>query len=128
MLIEFFPDGNDDCPAIVFYGCPSAGAAALINAFRSLAEGREVEVALHQLPGITPVGDIRVFALDWKLDARVQQFSTLAFRWRKDKEGWFETAELVEPVAHSEPNDRTRFQYIERNGKVNIIFSTNRAW
>jgi hypothetical protein len=31
MRIEFFPEGNHDCPAILFYGCPSAGAMALIN-------------------------------------------------------------------------------------------------
>lgn len=127
MRVEFVPDGHD-CPAILFHGCPSAGAEALINAFRSLAEGRETQVALHQLPGVIPVGEIQVFAIDGEGNVGVQRFSAVAFRWRKDKEGWLETAELAEPVAHSEANEGTRFQYLERKGKVNVIFSTNRAW
>jgi hypothetical protein len=31
-------------------------------------------------------------------------------------------------VTHSHPSRGTRFQYLERNGKVNVIFSTDRAW
>ncbi|HXV79007.1 MAG TPA: hypothetical protein VEG60_03935 [Candidatus Binatia bacterium] len=52
MRIEFLPDGSHDGPAILFYGCPSAGAEALINTLTSLADGQETEVALHQLPGL----------------------------------------------------------------------------
>ena len=29
MRIEFFPDDSHDCPAILLYGCPSAGAKVL---------------------------------------------------------------------------------------------------
>jgi hypothetical protein len=127
MHIEFVP-ASRDCPAILFHSCPSAGAEALINAFRSLAEGREAEVALHQLPGVTPIGEIDVFAMDGERDAGVQQLSALAFRWRKDNEGWLEAAELAEPLARSAPGEGTRFQYLERNGKINVIISTDRTW
>jgi hypothetical protein len=128
MRIEFLPDGSQDCPAILFHGCPSAGAQALINAFRSLAEGRETEVALHRLPDLTPVGDIQVFATNADGCAGIQQLSALVFRWRQDREGWLEAAELAEPVVHSDASEGTSFQYLERNGKVNVIFSTDRAW
>ena len=128
MRVEFFPDGGLDCPAILFYGCPTAGAEALIATFRSLAEGPETEVALHQLADLFPVGDVQVFATNADGRAGVQQLSSLAFRWRKDREGWLEAAELAEPVSHSDPSEGTAFQYLERNGKVNVIFSTDRAW
>jgi len=128
MRVEFFPDGGLDCPAIVFYGCPSTGAEALIAIFRSLAEGAETEVALHRLPDLTPVGDIQVFATNVDSRAGVQQLSARAFRWRRDREGWLEAAELAEPVAHSDASEGTSFQYLERNGRVNVIFATDRAW
>jgi hypothetical protein len=128
MRIELLLDGSQDCPAILFHGCPSAGAEALINAFRSLAKGPETEVALHQLPYITPVGSIQLFAMNANGRAGVQQLSALMFRWRKDSEGWLEAAELAEPVTQSSPTEGARFQYLERNGRVNVIFSTDRSW
>jgi hypothetical protein len=128
MQIEFFPDGNPDCPVILFYGCPSTGAEVLIATLRSLAERPETKVALHQLPDVTSLGEIQVFATNANGRTGVQQLSPRAFRWRKDKEGWLEAAELAEPVAHSDPTEGTRFQYLERYGKVNVIFSTDRSW
>ena len=62
MRIEFVPEGNQECPAILFYGCPSAGTVALINTFRLLAGGHEREIALHELNDVTPVASIQVFA------------------------------------------------------------------
>jgi hypothetical protein len=128
MHVEFVPDGAHDCPAILFYGCPSAGAVTLINTFRLLAEAPETEVLLHRLADLYPVGDIEVFATNAHRRAGVQQLSSLAFRWAKDREGWLEAAELAEPVAHTDPGKGTAFQYLERNGKVNVIFATDRAW
>lgn len=128
MRIEFVPDSSHDCPAILLHGCPSAGAEALINTFRSLAEGRETEVALHQLSDLIPIGDIQVFATNADGRAGVQQLSALAFRWRQDREGWLQTAELAEPVAHNDAREGRKFQYLERNGRVNVIFATDRAW
>jgi hypothetical protein len=127
MHIEFVPDGHD-CPAILFHGCPSAGAEAIIATFRSLAEGPDTEVALHQLAGVVSVGNVEVFATNIHGRASIQQLSDLAFRWRKDKEGWLEAAELAEPIVRTDPSERTRFQYLERSGKFNVIFSTDRAW
>jgi hypothetical protein len=128
MHIEFFPDGSRDCPAILFYGCPSVGSETLINTFKSLAEGPETGVPLHELPDVTAVEAIQVFATNDDGPAGVQQVSPAAFRWRKDNEGWLEAAELAERVAHSDPSKGTRFQYLERKGKVNVILSTDRAW
>ena len=128
MRIEFFSDGALDCPAILFYGCPSAGAEALIGTFRSLAEGPETEVGLHQVADLLAVGNVQVFATNGSGRTGVQQLSPFVFRWRKDKEGWLEAAELAEPVARSDPGEGSSFQYLERYGRVNVIFSTDRAW
>jgi hypothetical protein len=128
MRIEFVANGSNDCPAILFYGCPSAGAETLINTFRSLGGGQETEVPLHQLIGLTSVGAIRVFATNAKSRSSVDQLSDTVFRWRRDREGWLEVADLAEPVAQSNPREGTRFQYLERNGRVNVVFSTDRAW
>ena len=128
MRIEFFPGSRDDCPAILLYGCPSDGADALINIFRSLAEKRETEVALSELPGVTLVGNLEVFVTNSKGREGVERVSLTAFRWRRNREGWLEVADLAEPVAQSNPSEGTRFQYLERNGRVNVIFSTDRAW
>jgi hypothetical protein len=128
MLIEFVPDGSHDCPAVLFYGCPSAGAEALINTFRLLAEAPETEVPLHELADVYPVGDIQLFATNVSGRTGVQQLSPPAFRWRQDREGWLEAAELAEAVARSGASEGTKFQYLERNGRVNVIFATDRAW
>jgi hypothetical protein len=128
MRIEFFPEGNHDCPAILFYGCPSTGTDALINTLRLLGEAKEKEVGLHEVSGVTPVGEIQVFATNAKGRAGVQQLSMNVFRWRRDGEGWLEVADLADPVAQSNPSEGTRFQYLDRYGRVNVIFSTDRAW
>jgi hypothetical protein len=128
MRVEFFPDGGQDCPAILFYGCPSPGAEALIATFRSLAEGPETEVALHQLADLIPVDNIQVFATNGDGRTGVQQLSPFVFRWRKDREGWLEAAELAEPVIHSGRGEGNAFQCLERNGRVNAIVSTHRVW
>jgi hypothetical protein len=39
-----------------------------------------------------------------------------------------EAAELAEPVTGGDAGDGTRFQYLERNGRVNVIFASDRAW
>ena len=128
MRIEFFPEGNQDCPALLFYGCPSAGVVALINNCRLLAEGQQAEVALHELTGVIPVGDIQLFATNANGRDGVEKLSDTVFRWRRNREGWLEVADLAEPVAQSNPSEGTRFQYLERNGRVNVIFSNDRAW
>jgi hypothetical protein len=128
MRIEYFSDGNHDCPAILFYDCASAGALALINTFRLLAEEQETEVALHQIADLFSVGNLQVFATNAHGRAGVEQISSHAFRWRKDREGWLEAAELAEPVAQSDSRKGTAFQYLERNGRVRVIVSTDRAW
>jgi hypothetical protein len=128
MRTEFLPDGGHDCPAILLYGCPSAGAEELINAFRSLGEGPERKLALHELRDVIPVGGIQVFATVTNGRAGVQQISGFAFLWRQDREGWLEAAELAAPVARSNASQGTRFQYLERNGRFNVIFSTGRRW
>ena len=128
MRIEFVPEGNQDCPALLFYGCPSAGVVALINNCRLLGEGQQAEVALHELTGVIPVGDIQVFATNANGRDGVEQLSDTVFRWRRNREGWLEVADLAEPVAQSNPCEGTRCQYLERNGRVNVIFSTDRAW
>ena len=65
----------------------------------------------------------------------VQQLSAFAFLWRQDREGCLEAAEaqvralLAEPVARSDASEgNERFQYLERNGKFNVMFSTSRTW
>jgi len=128
MRMEFVQDGSHDCPALLFYGYPSAGAEALISTFRLLAEGPDAEVPLHDLSDVRPVGDIQVFATNARGRTGVQQLSPPAFRWRKDREGWLEAVDLAEPVAHSDPTEGTRFQYLERYGRVNVIFSTGPGW
>src|SRR5882724_11593923 len=124
MRIEFFPEGNHDFPAILFYGCPSAGAMALINHFRLLAEGQQAEGALHHLIDVTPVGDIQLFATNANGRDGVEQLSDTVFRWLRNRE----VTDLAGPVAQSHPSEGTRFQHLERNGRVDVIFSTDRAW
>jgi hypothetical protein len=95
---------------------------------RLLGEAKEKEVGLHEVSGVTPVGEIQVFATNAKGRAGVQQLSMNVFRWRRDGEGWLEVADLADPVAQSNPSEGTRFQYLDRYGRVNVIFSTDRAW
>ena len=100
---------------------------ALINNFRLLAEGQQAEVALHQLTDVRPVGDIQLFATNANGRDGVEQLSDTVFCWRRNGEGWLEVADLAGPVAQSNPSEGTRFQHLERNGRVDVIFSTDRA-
>jgi hypothetical protein len=54
---------------------------ALINNCRLLAEGQQAEIALHELTGVIPVGDIQVFATNANGRDGVEQLSDTVFRW-----------------------------------------------
>jgi hypothetical protein len=127
MRVEFFSEGNQDCPAILFYGL-SAAVAGLLDTFRLLAQAQERQIALHKITGITPIGGIEVTATNAKGPVGVEQLSATHFLWRRDREGWLEAAELAEPVACSNPIEGTRFQHLERHGRINVIFSTDQTW
>ena len=58
-----------------------AGAEAMIKTFRSLADGPETEVALHQLGNRFPVGDVQVFATNGAGRTGIQELSAPVFRW-----------------------------------------------
>jgi hypothetical protein len=88
--------------------------------FRLLAEGQQAEGALHHVIDVTPVADIQLFATNANGRDGVEQLSDTVFRWLRNRE----VADLAGPVAQSHPREGIRFQHLERNGRVDVIFST----
>ena len=99
--------------------CRSHGAH---QHFRLLAEGQQAEGALHHLIDVTPVGDIQLFATNANGRDGVEQLSDTVFRWRRNREGWLEVADLAEPVAQSNPSEGTHFSTLRGTAELMLSF------
>src|SRR5439155_1022603 len=96
------PDCRMKCgPIVLIWGREPEAVAALLIAFRSLAEAQGREVALHvEVPGVQAVG-CQVFAVNrqatWLHPEGVYALKAKGtFSWCRDSEGWLEVADKVE--------------------------------
>ncbi len=136
MLIEFFEDADYTfgSPIVLIWGREPEAVAALLTAFRSLAEAQGREVALHvEVPGVQAVG-CQVFAVNrqatWLHPEGVYALKAKGtFSWCRDSEGWLEVADKVESfLAGISAGQTNIYQDLSVSKDAAVILSAERAW
>lgn len=136
MLLEFFEDADYTfgSPIVLIWGRKPEEVAALLTAFRSLAEGQVGELALHvEVPGMQAVG-CQVFAVNqqttWLHPEGVYALKAKGtFSWRRDREGWLEVADKVEAfLAGLSAGQTNIYQDLSVSKDATVILSAERAW
>jgi len=135
MLIEFIEDANYfGYPIVMIWGWEPEAVAALLTAFRSLAEEQGSEVALHvEVPGVQAVG-CQMFAVNrqatWLHPEGVYALESKGtFSWCRDIEGWLEVADKVESfLAGISAGQRNIYQDLSSSREATVMLSDARAW
>lgn len=129
MRVEYFADGSVDCPLVLLYDADPAAVTSLSNALRRLSESSESRLAIHELPGFSSVAGCRLFASRSGTDIGVKMIqSPNQFECFLRALSWENIVGLLEPFCHKENITTRRFQYLDENGDIRLLISTERAW
>ena len=125
MRLEYLPDGSPDCPLIRLYDFRPDEAARLGAAVADLAAGRSERVAVHELPGVAPIGGCQLVLRVGPRDAAVVQVGPAAFECRFTAGTWDNVAGLIEPFAES----ASGYQWLAGSpGEVAVLLSASGEW
>ncbi|MDY3554402.1 hypothetical protein R5W24_003524 [Gemmata sp. JC717] len=125
MRLEYLPDGSPDCPLIRLFDFVPAEAAALGSAVAALAAGQLERVAVHELPGVAPVGGCELVLRRRGRDRAVVRVGPAAFECGLTADTWDNVAGLIEPFAA----DAGGHQWLaEAPGQVSLLLSASGLW
>jgi hypothetical protein len=125
MKIEFLKDGARDCPLIRLYEFTEDDVRRLRQIALRLAKGRNEVVALHEEPGVVPIGGCQLTLHRAEQDRGVFQIALLKFEWVCAKSGWLTVAGLIRPFSRSNIGG---WQWLCKTGKIAILFSRDGRW
>src|SRR5689334_8746130 len=99
--IEFIPDGSDDAPLILIWGYDIGATRELFHAIRAIRDGREQQVAIHNLPRFGGVGGVEMFAkMSDTATGVIQRRKDLVFDWQLSDEKWQRVEDLLAPFCN----------------------------
>jgi len=129
MRVEYFADGSVDCPLVLLYGADPTEATSLSRALRGLSASSESRLAIHELPGFSSVAGCRLFASCSGIDIGVKMIQPPnQFECFLGALSWENIVGLLEPFCDQENITISRFQYLDENGEIRLLISTERAW
>ncbi|HLN33153.1 MAG TPA: hypothetical protein VK395_35815 [Gemmataceae bacterium] len=120
------PTGSPDCPLVRLYDFTLPEASQLLLAILELANGTSARVAVHELPGVQPVGACQLFLCQRRWDqAMVRTCAPATFECGFTIETWDNVAGLVEPFAQ----DSSGFQWLAQvPGEAALLLSADGRW
>jgi hypothetical protein len=122
--LEYLPDGSPDCPLIRLYDFRPDEAERLAAAVAEMAAGRADRVAVHGLPGITPVGGCELVLSAGRRDVGVVGVGPAAFECRLTADTWDNVAGLIEPFAAGSGG----YQWLAEAGDAALLLSPSGQW
>jgi hypothetical protein len=125
MRLEYLPDGSPDCPLIRLFDFTPAEVAILRAALVDLAFGQVERVAVHELPGVVPVGRCELVLLRRFWDQAVVRVGPSAFECGFTASTWDNVAGMVEPFVAS-PRGRRWLAGIP--GEASLLLSHSGQW
>lgn len=127
-MLEYLPDGSDDCPLIRLYDFEAADVVALQDLCLALAEGRVREVALDHQPWVHALGGCRLTLRAGVANRGVKAAvagAPFVMEYMPEGEGWLEVADKLAPLVA----DRLgTFQWLTNEGDVNVLISWDGHW
>ena len=127
MKLEFLESSSPDCPLIRLYGFDNLAALRLMELFRSLADGSQNHLRLHDQLGVEAIQGCQ---LDLRLGTRecgIEQTSRAAFECVLTSEGWAELADLMEPFCEAGTMNE-HYQWLNEDGSVSLLLSPTGRW
>ena len=125
MKIEYLADGSPECPLPRIFGADPSGAVYLTEAFGQLADGLTEMIAVHELPGIEPIGECRFIARVGDEDRGLQASRAPGlYDMVLTPPGWDQVTGLVEPFCEPAHGD-THFQWLSESGEVKLLITTS---
>ncbi len=131
MKLEYFADCSQDCPLIPIYGSDTVGALNLSLAIERVVAGLTNHINIHTIPGYFSVNDCQLLLQISKNDAQgVRMKKDNYFVWELSAEECYDVIGLLEPFlnGNDDNNSQHRHQFLEQNGAITVISSTDRQW
>jgi hypothetical protein len=123
MKLEYIPETNTG-KVLLLYGNEPNIAKEVMKAFYDLAEENVESISIHEIPGIETVENCKLTVKGGSYNQGIQQISENNFECIL-KPVWLDNiAGLIEPFT----KETSGFQYLDENGKVMLIISTERSW
>lgn len=125
MKLEFLAAGSPDCPLIRLFDFDQAEAQNLRELAGSLANGSSESVAVNDEPWIVSIRDCRLtFRLGTGYQG-VRQSGPSTFDCVLSATNWSNVEGLLHPFCES---DDAGFQWLSREGRISLLFSTDGHW
>ncbi len=99
MWLEYLPDGAPDCPLIRLFGFTQSEVAHLAAAVNDLASGRAERIAVHEIPGVVPLGGCELLLLVRSWDQAVVRVGLTRFECGLTTGTWENIAGLFDPFS-----------------------------
>lgn len=127
MKLEFLESGSADCPLIRLYGFDIPEACRLMALFRSLADGSQQHIRLHETFGIEAVQGCQLGLRLGSRDRGIEETSPKSFECVLTSEGWSEVADLTQPFCET-PDTGEHHQWLNEDGKISLLLSPTGRW
>jgi hypothetical protein len=123
--LEYVPGGSPECPLIRLYDCGQSEAKQLRELVKSLANGDQKDVALHNEEWVESVGGCSLSLRRGNWNQGIRQSQTLGFECVLSSDGWSNMEGLLEPFSES---NTTGFQWLTNGGRVALLISPSGKW
>jgi hypothetical protein len=125
MKVEFLKSGSPDCPLIRLYEFEASEVYHLRRIALRLARGTYQVIALHEEPGVFPIGDCQLTLSRGEKDRGVFETAPSRLAWVLTKSGWFNVAGLIRPFSRG---NLSGFQWLSSNSGIQILLSRDGRW
>lgn len=125
MKMEFLKGGSTDCPLIRLYEFDATEAYNLRRIALLLARGAQQTTALHEEPGVLPVGNCQLTLQRGKRDRGVFEVAPFRFEWMMTDDGWRNVAGLIRPFSRGTAQG---WQWLSSIGQTAVLLSRDGRW
>lgn len=133
MELEYLPDGNPDCPILLFSPSVPMEALQLYRALHDIVSVSGTTVDIHTLSFISPVDGCQLTAQvgEQNIGAVLNINSENHFNCELTRETWKEVLDYLYPFTIQDYHDDryTRYQWLDETSHISLLISTgHRRW
>ena len=126
MKLEYVADGSPECPLIRLYDFNPADAQRLREAFRSIADGSQQVLPLHEEWWMEPVEGCQLTLRSGPRDLGVVPRLPMRFDCVLGTQSWRAIIDVMEPFCVS--SELSTHEWLNRHGEISLLLSVNGGW